>query len=86
MTVSSKKQGVMQKNVQNMIINAGGPMIVGPDLLIGGASVARTNPTSMRDKIKIDNPGAKILTPRTVQIQNTTTLTAGGENTGSLGH
>jgi len=49
--------------VQNLI-NAEGSIIVGPELQLGGTMVAKTNPTSMRDKIKMENPGKKILTPR----------------------
>lgn len=46
-----------------------------PADLIGGSGcatnlIARTNPTSMRDKIKVDNPGKKILTPRSGQKQS----------------
>ena len=41
-------------------------MIMGPaDFMHSTQSlVAKTNPTSMRDKFKMENPGKKLLTPR----------------------
>jgi hypothetical protein len=52
-------------------------MIATPDLHLGGSSVAKTNPTSMRDKIKMDNPGKKILTPRGGQKLSSTAHISG---------
>lgn len=54
--------------MQNMI-NSEGPMIMGPPDFVHHSTqnmvmVAKTNPTSMRDKFKMENPGKKILTPR----------------------
>ena len=69
--------------MQNLI-NSEGPMIIGPDMMMCGPSVAKTNPTSMRDKIKMDNPGKKILTPRGGQVVNTTTHTHGGSNSSKI--
>ena len=80
--VGNKKHGVTHKNVQNLI-NSEGPMIIGPDVMLCGTSIAKTNPASMRDKIKMDNPGKKLLTPRGGQIISTSAHTAGASHNSS---
>lgn len=64
--VGKKNKGVTHLNMQNMI-NSDGPMILGPPDFMQHSSqnlVPKTNPTSMRDKFKMERPGKKILTPR----------------------